>query len=219
MAVSGRIPPGAVRGRTGHRPPGPAIGGTAAGGPAAAAAPGGPGRGAPGGPPAPPAAPAAEPHRPPAFKPSSGPRPRSAGRRPAHEGRWLFTAPALDSSVPQLRHAVRDLLVRQAVPVGAGTLDGLLLIVSELVTNAVRHAAVLSPRITVEIEVGAGQVSVGVGDDHPYGPKALEADHTRIGGRGLLLVQAIAAEAGGRCEVEHIPAGGKVVRAALPLDL
>lgn len=136
-----------------------------------------------------------------------------------HEGRWVFTLPTLDSSVPQARHAVRALLVRQDFPVRAETVDDLLLIVSELVTNAVRHAAVLSPRITVEIEAGAGWIAVGVGDDHPYHPTALEADHARTGGRGLLLVHAITAEAGGTCDVEHTPTGGKVVRATLPLDL
>ncbi|MBY8887593.1 ATP-binding protein [Streptomyces sp. PTM05] len=154
----------------------------------------------------------------------SGPVPRAVGAavpaaapRVPYEGTWRFTAPALDSSVPQVRHAVRDLLARQRVPVRDETADGLLLIVSELVTNAVRHAAVLSPRITVEIAVTTGWVRIAVADDHPYRPKALEADHVRTGGRGLLLVKAITVEAGGSCDVEHTPEGGKVVWAALPL--
>lgn len=141
---------------------------------------------------------------------------RAATRIPC-EGTWLFTAPALDSSVPQVRHAVRDLLGQQAVPVASGTADGLLLILSELVTNAVKHAAVLSPQITVEIEVWAGWIKVAVGDDHPYRPRALETDHARTGGRGLVLVKAITAEAGGTYDVEHTPGGGKVVWAMLPL--
>lgn len=134
-----------------------------------------------------------------------------------YERAWLFTAPPADASVPRLRHAVRDLLADREVRPAPDLLDGLLLIVSELVTNAVLHAAVLSPRITLEIAVGSGWVRVAVGDDHPYRPKALAADHARIGGRGLLLVKAITAGAGGRCDVEHTPAGGKVVWAALPL--
>ncbi|MDI5967088.1 ATP-binding protein [Streptomyces sp. SL13] len=129
----------------------------------------------------------------------------------------MFTAPPADASVPRLRHAVRDLLARESVPAGPGTLDGLLLIVSELVTNAVRHAAVLSPRITLEIAVSPRWVRIAVGDDHPYRPKALAADHGRTGGRGLLLVDAIAAEAGGHYDVDHTPGGGKIVWAALPL--
>ncbi|MEU6402337.1 ATP-binding protein [Streptomyces sp. NPDC046985] len=136
---------------------------------------------------------------------------------PPYEEVWRFTAPAVDASVPQARHAVRDLLRRQGVPVPDDLVHGLLLIVSELVTNAVRHAAVLSPTLAVEIAVGAEWLQVSVEDDHPYRPTALETDHGRTGGRGLLLVREIAREAGGVCEVAHTASGGKVIWAALPL--
>ncbi|MFJ7772094.1 ATP-binding protein [Streptomyces sp. NPDC097107] len=134
-----------------------------------------------------------------------------------YEGVWRFTAPAVDASVPQARHAVRDLLVRQGVPVSDEVTGGLLLIVSELVTNAVRHAAVLSPVLAVEIAVGPEWVRVSVEDSHPYRPTALEADHGQTGGRGLLLVREITREAGGACDVAHTASGGKVIWAALPL--
>ncbi|MEU9664392.1 ATP-binding protein [Streptomyces bobili] len=134
-----------------------------------------------------------------------------------YEGVWRFTAPAEDASVPQARHAVRDLLHRQGVPASDDLVQGLLLIVSELVTNAVRHAALLSPMLAVEVAVGAEWVRVSVEDNHPYRPTALEADHGRTGGRGLLLVREITREAGGVCEVEHTAGGGKVIWAALPL--
>ncbi|MEU0585255.1 ATP-binding protein [Streptomyces sp. NPDC006132] len=134
-----------------------------------------------------------------------------------YEGVWRFTAPAVDASVPQARHAVRDLLLRQGVPVSDDLAQGLLLIVSELVTNAVKHAAVLSPTIAVEVAVGADWIRVAVEDNHPYRPTALEADHGRTGGRGLLLVREITHEAGGACEVEYTASGGKVIWAALPL--
>ncbi|MER5375511.1 ATP-binding protein [Streptomyces sp. NPDC002553] len=140
------------------------------------------------------------------------------GPRPLpYEGVWRFTAPAVDASVPQARHAVRDLLFRQGVPLHDDLLQGLLLIVSELVTNAVRHAAVLSPTLGVEVAVGAGWVRVAVEDEHPYRPTALETDHGRTGGRGLLLVREIAREAGGTCDVQHTASGGKVIWASLPL--
>jgi anti-sigma regulatory factor (Ser/Thr protein kinase) len=143
--------------------------------------------------------------------------PGAAATACPYEGAWRFTAPALESSVPQVRHAVRDLLGRQGVPAAQEVVDDLLLIVSELVTNAVRHAAVLSPQIAVEVAAGPGFVRVAVADNHPYRPKALEADAARTGGRGLLLVNAITQEAGGRCDVEVTPAGGKVIWAALPI--
>ncbi|CAL9632974.1 ATP-binding protein [Streptomyces sp. NPDC057838] len=153
-------------------------------------------------------------------RPEGGAAPLGAG--PAdplpYEGVWRFTAPAVDASVPQARHAVRDLLRRQRVPVPDDLAQGLLLIVSELVTNAVKHAAVLSPTIAVELAVGAEWLRVSVEDNHPYRPTALETDHGRTGGRGLLLVREITREAGGVCEVEHTASGGKVIWAALPLQ-
>ncbi len=142
---------------------------------------------------------------------------REGGDPPPYEGVWRFTAPAVDASVPQARHAVRDLLLRQGVPVADEVVQGLLLIVSELVTNAVRHAALLSPVLGVEVAVGAEWIRVSVEDNHPYRPTALETDHARTGGRGLLLVREITREAGGACEVEHTVTGGKVVWATLPL--
>ncbi|MGW8065288.1 ATP-binding protein [Streptomyces ziwulingensis] len=134
-----------------------------------------------------------------------------------YEGVWRFTAPAVDASVPRARHAVRDLLARQGVPVREDVAQSLLLIVSELVTNAVRHAAVLSPVLAVEVAVGSDWVRVSVEDSHPYRPTALEADHGQTGGRGLLLVREVAREAGGACDVAHTASGGKVIWAALPL--
>ncbi|GHA85774.1 MULTISPECIES: ATP-binding protein [Streptomyces] len=135
----------------------------------------------------------------------------------SYEGVWRFTAPAVDASVPQARHAVRDLLDRQGVPVDDDVLHGLLLIVSELVTNAVKHAALLSPELAVEVAIGAEWIRVSVEDNHPYRPTALVTDHGQTGGRGLLLVREVTAEAGGTCDVEHTAGGGKIIWAALPL--
>ncbi|NED87636.1 sensor histidine kinase [Streptomyces sp. SID11233] len=135
----------------------------------------------------------------------------------SYEGVWRFTAPATDVSVPRARHAVRDLLDRQGVPLDDDIAQGLLLIVSELVTNAVKHAALLSPELAVEVAVGADWVRVSVEDNHPYRPTALETDYAQTGGRGLLLVREITKEAGGACDVEHTAGGGKVIWAVLPL--
>ncbi|GEB47587.1 ATP-binding protein [Streptomyces cacaoi] len=138
---------------------------------------------------------------------------------PQAPGTWRFTAPATESSVPRLRHTVRDLLGRQDTPVPGEAVDNALLILSELVTNAVRHAALLSPYIGVEITLGGGWLKVAVEDSHPYRPKALAVDPQgeETSGRGLLLVKAVTHEAGGVCDVEQTGAGGKVIWAALPL--
>ncbi|MFJ2633383.1 ATP-binding protein [Streptomyces sp. NPDC087422] len=143
--------------------------------------------------------------------PDQAPAPRP------YEGVWRFTAPALDSSVPQVRRGVRALVADQGVPIDEDLLYGLLVIVSELVTNAVKHAAVLSPEITVEVAIGADWIRIAVEDNHPYRPRALEADHGQTGGRGLLLVKTITAEAGGQCDIAQTETGGKVIWAALPL--
>ncbi|MFH8474037.1 ATP-binding protein [Streptomyces sp. NPDC018000] len=143
----------------------------------------------------------------------------SVPARPAsYEGVWRFTAPAVDVSVPQARHAVRDLLNRQGVPMDDDIAEDLLLIVSELVTNAVKHAALLSPELAVEVAVGAEWIRVCVEDNHPYRPTALETDYAQTGGRGLLLVREITREAGGACDAEHTAGGGKIIWAALPLS-
>ena len=121
--------------------------------------------------------------------------------------------------MPRTRHAVRDRLLAQGM---AGLcyqelIDDLLLIVSELVSNAVTHAAVLSPQVSTELRIGGGWVRVSVEDGHPYRPKALESDLGQLGGRGLLLVKSVTLQAGGVCDVERTEGGGKVVWASLPL--
>lgn len=144
----------------------------------------------------------------------------SASPSASHEGAWRFTAPTTDSSVPQARRAVRELLRRQSAPLTDDQLHGLLLIVSELVTNAVRHAALLSPELGVEVSMNRGWIRVAVEDSHPYRPKALAADpdQQHTGGRGLLLVKTVVAECGGVCDVEQTATGGKTIWAALPLS-
>jgi anti-sigma regulatory factor (Ser/Thr protein kinase) len=139
---------------------------------------------------------------------------------PVH-GIWRFSAVAHEASVPQTRHAVRDRLLAQGM---AGQdyqelIDDLLLIVSELVSNAVTHAAVLSPQLTTELVIDDGWVRVSVEDGHPYRPKALESDLGQLGGRGLLLVKSVTLQAGGVCDVERTGEGGKVIWASLPLPV
>ncbi|MER7048660.1 ATP-binding protein [Streptomyces jumonjinensis] len=135
----------------------------------------------------------------------------------SYEGVWRFTAPTTEASVPRARHAVRDLLRRRRVPACDEVVHGLLLIVSELVTNTVKHAAPLSPEVAVEVAVGADRIRVSVEDGHPCRPRALESDWAQTGGRGLLLVRETVLAAGGRYDVERTARGGKVVWAELPL--
>jgi two-component sensor histidine kinase len=149
----------------------------------------------------------------------SGAPPQPAVPTQGYQGAWRFTMPPVEASVPRIRHAVRDLLRRQRAPLSEDLLHGLLLILSELVSNGIRHAALLTPEIGVEVTLENGWVRLAVEDGHPYRPKALEAepDQQHTSGRGLLLVKAVTMEAGGECGVVATATGGKVIWAAMPL--
>lgn len=85
--------------------------------------------------------------------------------------------------------------------------DDLALVVSELVTNAVRHA---EPPLRLEVSTGEHRIVVAVADGCGQPPAPREADEEAEGGRGMALVDMLSAETGVR---EHPP--GKTVWAAL----
>lgn len=98
----------------------------------------------------------------------------------------------------------RDVVRRWIADLGLeGLREDLLLVVSELVTNAVRYGR---PPLTMELEAGAGTVTVAVVDGTPEHPVARVADDDAEGGRGLLLVDLVAAEQG----VRPVPPGKAV---------
>ncbi|TDD19912.1 ATP-binding protein [Actinomadura sp. KC06] len=76
------------------------------------------------------------------------------------------------------------------------------LITSELVTNAIRHATAITLVVSLPDDATA---MVEVWDDNPEGPSAPRVDLHAEGGRGLLLVGALARSWGWRST-----AGGKV---------
>jgi len=78
------------------------------------------------------------------------------------------------------------------------------LVVSELVTNAMRHGR---GEITMHLDVTPDRVVVGVQDQGTGLPLPQEPDETVANGRGLALVAILATEWGVRPE----PGGGKVV--------
>jgi anti-sigma regulatory factor (Ser/Thr protein kinase) len=85
--------------------------------------------------------------------------------------------------------------------------DELALIVSELVTNAVRHAG---PPVRLELQAGDERVTVAVADGSPGRPVPRQAADDAEGGRGLPMIDLLAAETGVR---PNPP--GKTVWAAL----
>lgn len=73
--------------------------------------------------------------------------------------------------------------------------DDLALVVSELVTNAVRHG---TPPVHLEIDTCPHCITVVVADSSADRPVRRDADHDAEGGRGMLLVDLLAADSGVR---------------------
>jgi anti-sigma regulatory factor (Ser/Thr protein kinase) len=107
--------------------------------------------------------------------------------------------PGVTSSVPQARHRTTRLLTDSA-----GRTD-VELVVSELATNAVRHARTPFRLRLVPLD---GEVLVRVDDENPAGhfvpadPATAAASSYDVDGRGLALVAALARTWGVRHE-EH----------------
>ena len=75
--------------------------------------------------------------------------------------------------------------------------DDVALVVSEMVTNAVRHAA---PPVRLEVEVTDTEVVVAVCDGTPGLPVVREPSDSAEGGRGMLLVDLLTSEHGVRSQ-------------------
>ena len=78
-----------------------------------------------------------------------------------------------------------------------GVSDDVALVVSEMVTNAVRHAA---PPVHLEVETTDDEVLVAVCDGSPETPALRDPDDDAEGGRGMVLVELLAAEHGVRVQ-------------------
>ncbi|MGI5139292.1 MULTISPECIES: ATP-binding protein [unclassified Streptomyces] len=105
---------------------------------------------------------------------------------------WLTPFPRI---VGQARRGARAALTGWDVP--AGVVDTTELIVSELVTNAIRHCDT-QHLVHLRVSDDGATLLVEVADPNARHPRpavpALDAE----GGRGLMLVRAVAAEFGAR---------------------
>ncbi|MFI5617464.1 ATP-binding protein [Streptomyces sp. NPDC051567] len=77
-------------------------------------------------------------------------------------------------------------------------LDPVLLVVSELVTNAVEHTAAPGGSVTVTQVFARGELHLLVQDDGRGLPRVQAAGPEAESGRGLYLVDCVTAELGGR---------------------
>lgn len=143
----------------------------------------------------------------------SGPVSAAASRARGF-GHWA--ARPTTATVPLMRSRVRSAL--DGWQIAGEIADVLLLAVSELVANVVLHAAEAG-RLRVGISLRGGWLQLEVADGasslprlpHPRG----EVDPDAEGGRGLLIVQLMAAESGGRLSFSA-DEFGKSVRVRVP---
>lgn len=111
------------------------------------------------------------------------------------------------TSVGTARRFVRDVLTNRRVAVKV--IDVVELLTSEVVTNALLHASSAEELV---IRLGAARVRVEVSDSSPEPPVQRRINVVAAGGRGLTIVDAMAAKWG----VEHPRQGGKVVWFEVP---
>ncbi|GAA3784601.1 hypothetical protein GCM10022403_019080 [Streptomyces coacervatus] len=126
---------------------------------------------------------------------------------PSPVRRHIVSVPVGPEAVRRARVAVAGRFGEVGVVPGSAFADAVLLVVSELVVNVLRHAS-RSPVADVGITVGAGQLVISVADAEPHLP-SLEPDAM---GAGLQLVAELAAEYDGYVSAEPaIDHDGKVV--------
>nr|WP_208036438.1 ATP-binding protein [Streptomyces cyanogenus] len=96
------------------------------------------------------------------------------------------------TEIAEARHLARDFLTRvqadHGLPVSDRVMDVVQLVVSELVTNACKHAP--GP-LLVSLELSGGSVEITVWDSAPALPVARAADPGRVGQHGLEIVMAV----------------------------
>ncbi|UED85407.1 ATP-binding protein [Streptomyces profundus] len=106
---------------------------------------------------------------------------------PSRQPRVTHTLPAVAASTAAARRIVREALAAWLVESLAD--DGALL-VTELVSNAVRHTGSRSLRVTVT-RLDPTSVRISVVDKSPDLPIRVSANDDSVRGRGLALIEAI----------------------------
>ncbi|MGV9311268.1 ATP-binding protein [Streptomyces sp. NPDC003691] len=155
--------------------------------------------------------------------------------------RLVLTLPSTGQSVRTARETAEQALVEWGIGLRHPVADPALLILAELVANSVRHAAALSPTLTVILGAGPDTFALAVHDRHPDRPDLQNRNRNaargaRTGpdrdtgpdsgrgrdtgpaaGRGLATVMELTLGLGGTASVLGDPRHGKTVWIALPL--
>lgn len=116
---------------------------------------------------------------------------------------------ASPAGVQRARHAARIFADGLTPAPDSAAADSLVLVVSELVTNAVRHGG---GRYTLALSAGHDTLNVAVSDPSPTPPHERIPDLNREGGFGWHLVHQLSRAV----TVTTGPGTGKTIRARLP---
>ncbi|WP_416971622.1 ATP-binding protein [Streptomyces sp. 4F14] len=114
----------------------------------------------------------------------------------------IEVAPCGDNGPPRLQDAMKVQVMRRIAAAKlrffglSALIDEVLLIVSELLTNAVLHSG--AKQITLRLQVEEGFLLISVTDGMTGGAERKMIDDDAESGRGLVLVEALVAEHGGK---------------------
>ncbi|MFG2525368.1 ATP-binding protein [Streptomyces sp. NPDC048527] len=111
---------------------------------------------------------------------------------------------------PEWARDVTRRFLSVVAPVGGSKADAVVLVVSELVANAVRHAGGVRG---FRLEESLGMVTVAVQDASPVPPRPRPMDAGEPGGFGWHLVQELSVDV-----QVCVHSAGKTVAAAVPLS-
>ncbi|MER7915874.1 MULTISPECIES: ATP-binding protein [unclassified Streptomyces] len=129
--------------------------------------------------------------------------------------RHVLTLPAVPTAVRVARETAEQALVEWGIGLRHRAVDPALLILSELVTNSVRHAAQVSPEVTVIYAAAHDCFAFAVHDRHPHRPQLRTA---LTGAGGLATVMELVLQLGGTAVVRADADGeGKSIWITLPL--
>lgn len=112
--------------------------------------------------------------------------------------------PAAPTSTRTARRFVDAFCTRAGLP--AGIRDDAVLLVSEVVSNSLRHAR---GEARIQVALIGPVLRVEVADDSPDLPRLLEAAAEATGGRGVLILDRLASRWG--ADRNTVPPPGKVV--------
>lgn len=136
---------------------------------------------------------------------------------PASRGPALvrWTLPPRLVKVPEVRRRLGAVLRGWRVPTDIE--DTLLLVVTELTSNAVKHAAIRTKVVRVTVSHSGVHIRLEVADGHPFRPRPLA--HTAEDaedGRGLMIVNLMVTELRGAIDVSAVGTG-KAITVRIPV--